>query len=376
MPRFLQETDTRFFAAVALLVALGLIFLSSVSAPLAYERYGSRSYYLVHQLWSGVLPGAVLLVLAARLRRPVLERCGLWALAGSVVLLIAVLIPGLGVTRGGAQSWLDIGFVTFQPAELAKVGLILALASWATVRRPLWFHPKAWARGFLPFLGVLGGVLGIIGLQPDLGTMLIIAAIGVAMAFVGGMQLRHLGLLALGGIAALTALIAAAPYRVARLTAFLHPELDPQGIGYQVNQALLAVGSGGWFGVGLGHSRQKFAFLPEVISDSIFAIVAEEIGFIFSLAFLALIAYVIARVLRNAMDATDEFDRLVLVGIAAWWGVQSVVNIGAMVGMLPLTGLPLPFVSSGGTALAVSLGAAGIVLNLSRTRGTAARHRR
>ncbi|MBI4450158.1 FtsW/RodA/SpoVE family cell cycle protein, partial [Candidatus Uhrbacteria bacterium] len=155
-------------------------------------------------------------------------------------------------------------------------------------------------------------------------------------------------------------------YRLARLTVFLRPELDPQGIGYQVNQALLAVGSGGLFGQGLGHSRQKFSFLPEVISDSIFAIIAEEIGFFFTIAFLALIALVIWRVLRNAMAATDEFERLVLIGIASWWGVQSFVNIGAMVGALPITGLPLLFVSYGGTSMVVALAAAGIVVNLSR----------
>lgn len=372
-----HHTEARFLLALALLVVLGLIFLSSASAPLAFERYGSRSYFVLRQIGYGVLPGMVLFLAFARLRRSVLEQIGPWVLGVAIILLLAVFIPGLGVSRSGSRSWLNIGLITFQPAEIAKLGLILALAAWATVRRPPWFHPRAWALGFLPFLGVLGVVLGLIALQPDLGTLLIVAAIGVTMAFAAGVRLTHLALLVAAGGTGIAAMIAAAPYRIARLTAFLHPELDPQGIGYQVNQALLAVGSGGWFGLGLGHSRQKFSFLPEVVADSIFAIIAEEIGFVFSVAFLVLLAYVLWRVLRGAFRATDEFDRLVLVGIAAWWGVQSMVNIGAMVGVLPLTGLPLPFVSYGGTALAVALGAAGIVANISSIgQGREARSRR
>jgi cell division protein FtsW len=369
IPRFFLGSDTRFLVSLGLLVALGLIFLSSASAPLAYERFHNRSYYLWHQILSGVLPGIIAFWIAARIRRAILQRIAVPLLLASFVLLILVLIPGLSVTYGRTRSWLGIGPLTFQPAEIAKLGLILSLAAWATIRRPPWFHVRSWSFGLAPFLAVLGIVVGLIALQPDVGTMVIIAAIGVTMAFAAGVPWAQLAAVVVAGGVALGGLIAAAPYRIARLTVFLHPELDPQGIGYQVNQALLAVGSGGWFGQGLGRSRQKFAFLPEVISDSIFAIIAEEIGFVFAVCFIALIAYVIWRVIRNAFDATDAFDRLALIGIAAWWGSQSLVNIGAMVGLLPITGLPLPFVSFGGTAMVVSLAAAGIVLNLSRTSG-------
>lgn len=365
-PRFLHGTDTSFLLALALLLALGLLFLSSASAPLAYERFHNRSYYLWHQVLAGVVPGIIAFGITARLRRTALLRGAIPMFLTSLVLLVLLLIPGLAVTYGRTRSWLGIGPLTFQPAEITKLGLILAFAAWATVRRPPWFHIRSWSFGFAPFLAVFGTVVGLIALQPDVGTMVIVAAIGIVMAFAAGTPWSQLAAIVIAGGAALGGLIAAAPYRIARLTVFLHPELDPQGIGYQVNQALLAVGSGGWLGQGLGRSRQKFAFLPEVISDSIFAIIAEEIGFLFSIAFIGLIAYVTWRVIRNAFDSTDAFDRLVLIGIAAWWGSQSIVNIGAMVGLLPITGLPLPFVSYGGTAMVVSLAAAGIVLNCSR----------
>ncbi len=367
LPRFLANSDTSFLVSLGLLVALGLIFLSSASAPLAYERFHNRSYYLWHQALAGVVPGIIAFGITARLRRTALQRAAVPVFLASLVLLVLLFIPGLAVTYGRTRSWLGIGPLTFQPAEIAKLGFILALAAWMTVRRPPWFHIRSWSFGFAPFLAVFGTVVGLIALQPDVGTMVIIAAIGIILAFAAGTPWSQLVAVVVAGGVALGGLIAAAPYRIARLTVFLHPELDPQGIGYQVNQALLAVGSGGWFGQGLGRSRQKFAFLPEVISDSIFAIIAEEIGFLFSLAFIGLIAYVTWRVLRSAFEATDAFDRLVLIGIAAWWGSQSIVNVGAMVGLLPITGLPLPFVSYGGTAMVVSLAAAGIVVNLSRT---------
>ena len=364
-PRFL-DGDTSFLIALALLVALGLLFLSSASAPLAFDRFGNRSYYLEHQLLTGVVPGVLLFFIASRVRPAALQRFAVPSFAFGILLLLLVFVPGLGVVYNHARSWLAFGPLTFQPVELMKLGLILAFAAWATVRRPRWFSLISWTQGFLPFLGAFGVVAFLLALQPDVGSLVIVGAIAVTMAFAAGMPLRHLAMLAGLAALALASLIAKAPYRLARLTVFLHPELDPQGVGYQVNQALLAVGSGGIFGVGLGHSRQKFAFLPEVISDSIFAVIGEELGFIWTVAFLVLFGYVIWRVVRGALHTRDAFDRLVLIGIAAWWAVQALVNVGAMVGLLPLTGLPLPFVSSGGTSLAVTLGAAGIVLAMSQ----------
>lgn len=347
--------------ALGVLVVLGLLFLSSASAPLAYERFGNRSTYVLHQLTSGILPGIAAFFCMRKVRTSFLQRAAIPLLVGSVALLVLIFVPGLGEAHQRTRSWLSLGPLTFQPAEIAKLGLILALAAWATVRRPEWFVLTSWWRGLVPFLLVFGTVAGLVAVQPDVGTMSILTAIAIGMAIASGLRWMHLGALVVGVVGVIGALIAAAPYRLARLTVFLHPELDPRGIGYQVNQALLGIGSGGVFGVGLGHSRQKFSFLPEVISDSIFAIIAEEIGFLGSLAFIAVLVWVIALVLRRAMTATDAFERLVLVGIAAWWGSQSIVNIGAIIGLLPLTGLPLPFVSYGGTSMVVALAAAGIV---------------
>ncbi len=324
-------------------------------------------------MFSGLLPGLVLFAIGSRIRRSVLQRAAVPIFVGSLVLLLAIFLPAFGVTHGRTRSWLQLGPVTFQPAELAKLGLILALAVFFTVRRPRWFDIHTWRRGLLPFAVMVGLPFVIIVLQPDVGTTVIIAAIAGAMYVAAGAPWGHLVAVMGAGVAGFAGLIAAAPYRLARLTVFLHPELDPQGIGYQVNQALLAIGSGGFFGVGLGHSRQKFSFLPEVIADSIFAVIAEEIGFVFSIAFLALYCFVLWRVFRNAMCATDACDRLILVGIGTWWSAQAIVNVGAMVGLLPLTGLPLPFVSYGGTAFAMALASAGIVMNLSRNAADDAR---
>lgn len=186
------------------------------------------------------------------------------------------------------------------------------------------------------------------------------------MLFLGRATYSHLVLLALAGIILFLIMIWAAPYRAARFTTFLHPELDPLGQGYHINQAFLAIGSGGFFGLGLGHSQQKFAYLPEVHADSIYAVMAEELGFFVTVAFLFLLMYMALRGFSIAKNAPDDFGKLLVSGIIAWFMIQSFLNIGAMVGLLPLTGVPLPFVSHGGTALMVALAAVGIVLNVSK----------
>ncbi|MBI4142342.1 FtsW/RodA/SpoVE family cell cycle protein, partial [Candidatus Uhrbacteria bacterium] len=251
--------DLSFTVALGLLVALGLIFLSSASAPYAFEHFRDHAYYVKRQVLAGLIPGIMCFWVIRKFRHRVLERLAIPLFITSVVLLLLVFVPGLGVTHGRTRSWLGLGFLTFQPAEIAKLGLILALAAWMTIARPAWFDIRSWVRGLLPFLCILAVVALPIAVQPDIGTLVIIVAIAFAMLFAAGSPVLHLAATAAAGIAAFSALIAAAPYRIARLTVLLHPELDPQGIGYQVNQALLAVGSGGLFGQGLGHSRQKFS---------------------------------------------------------------------------------------------------------------------
>jgi cell division protein FtsW len=215
---------------------------------------------------------------------------------------------------------------------------------------------------------VLGLITVLLVLQPDTGTLGIIVLTGFAVYFVAGAPWRYLIGVGTAGVGALAILLQISEYRAERWKTFLHPELDPLGVGYHINQALLAIGSGGWFGRGYGHSLQKFQYLPEVVGDSIFAVLSEELGFILAAAFVGFYILFIFKGLRVAESAPDGFGRYLSIGIMTWFGLQAFVNIGAMVGIMPITGVPLPFISYGGTALAMSLTAAGIVLNVSRSR--------
>jgi cell division protein FtsW len=263
----------------------------------------------------------------------------------------------------GASSWLLIGNYSLQPAEFAKLGMVIFMAAFLADLGKNIKDPK---HGFMTALALGMVPVVLVVLQPDIGTVSILFAVLFAMLFFAEASLAHMIALAGAGVAGLAAMIAIAPYRAARLTTFLHPELDPQGIGYHINQAFLAIGSGGFLGLGLGHSRQKFQYLPEVHADSIFAVFAEEMGFLFAVGFIVLLLYIGVRGYRLASRSPDPFARLLVSGIITWFLVQSFMNIGAMVGVMPLTGVPLPFVSHGGTALMIAMAAVGIVINVSK----------
>jgi len=213
---------------------------------------------------------------------------------------------------------------------------------------------------------VLGIIALLLILQPDIGTMSIIILTSLVVYYVGGANLVHMAGVGIAGFLSLLVLIKMSPYRAARLMTFLHPELDPQGIGYHINQAFLAIGSGGFWGRGFGLSRQKFQYLPEVAGDSIFAVIAEELGFMIAALVILAFLYLMYRGFKIAQNAPDSFSKILVVGIVSWIMIQAFVNIGAMVGLLPLTGVPLPFISYGGTSLFVLLGACGIVINISK----------
>lgn len=355
--------DYVFLGLVGVLVLFGLIALSSASSVLSFERFKSSFYLLGHQLLFGVLPGLILFTVALRTPYGLWRRFAPLLLGVTLLLLLLVVIPGIGQSFGGARSWFTIGRFSFQPSEFAKLALLIYLAAWFESRRE---RVAELHGGLIPFTVLLGAATFLIALQPDVGTMLILAASALVLFVIVGARWRHVGVILAGGAALLTLLIKVAPYRASRLAAFIHPELDPQGVGYHINQALLAIGSGGFLGVGFGNSRQKFRYLPEVTGDSIFAIIAEEMGFIVAAGLIVLIGALIWRMFRIAARAPDRFSQYLVVGIAAWFGLQSFVNIGSMLGVLPLTGLPLPFISYGGTALAVELLAVGIVGSISR----------
>jgi len=272
------------------------------------------------------------------------------------IFLIMVLMPGMGVKALGAKRWLNFGFFVLQPTELAKLALILYAAAF--------LHKKK--NSYWSYLVLLTFMMGLIMLEPDLGTTVIIAAIGLIVYFVAGAplwQLMAIGFLDLiGGILA----IVTSPYRQSRLTTLFDHQADPLGASYHIRQALIAIGSGGFWGLGLGQSRQKFEYLPEATTDSIFAIIAEELGFLGGLALIVLFFVIILRIFKIAKTCADRRGMILTIGIGSWIGIQAMINFGAMVALFPLTGVPLPFVSYGGSSLIINLVAMGMILNVSK----------
>jgi len=357
--------DYPLLLAVGATVLFGLIMLWSASAPSGYDQFGDSYYFVKHQLIFGLIPGLAALILFSRIPYAFWRRHAWNLLILSIVLLVLVFIPGISAGIGSAHSWITVGGVfSLQPAEIVKLTFLFYLAAWLGARDERGVRDVH--GGFLPFLLMLGTIVTLLILQPDIGTMTIIAAMSLIVYFVAGAPLTYVFGLIAAGAAGIALLITAAPYRAARFTTFLNPELDPQGIGYHINQALLAIGSGGLFGVGYGHSRQKFQYLPEVAGDSIFAVVGEELGFLCSFAIIALFLLILWRLLAIASRTGDRFGKYFTVGVAAWIILQAFVNIGSMVALMPITGVPLPFISYGGTSLAVSLAAVGVVLSVSR----------
>lgn len=359
-----RSADYLLLAYFAGLLLFGLIMLTSASSVIAYDKFGDAYFFVKRQLLYGVLPGIAGFLFFSKISYDWLKKFGNIVFYVSIAFLIAVLIPGVGSTLNtGARSWIVLGGASFQPAELAKFGLVFYMAYYlAAIGKKL----QDVKEGFIPSL-IMGMLpIGLVILQPDIGTASILFATLFVIQFAAGARGRDLSALAGVAVAAFLILIAIAPYRAARFTTFLHPELDPQGIGYHINQAYLAIGSGGLIGHGLGHSRQKFQYLPEVHADSIFAVMAEELGFVVTVGFLIFLVIIARRSIYIANRAPDRYGKLLVIGIIAWFMVQSCFNIAAMVGLMPITGVPLPFVSHGGTALLIALSAVGVIANVSK----------
>ncbi len=347
-----------------LLLFFGLLFLSSASAPLAFYKHNQETYYfLKQQIFHGLIPGLFIFYIALRVDYIKYKKYYSYFLIFTLLLLIAVFIPGLKTEYGQANSWIYIGSVSFQTSELAKLTLIIFLAGYFDNYSKAF---KYWKSGLLPFSLLLLTIATLLALQPDFGTLIIFILIALSMYFAIGAPWKHLALISSAGLLGLLIAIKAAPYRLARFTAFLNPEIDPQGIGWQIKQALIAVGSGHFFGLGIGQSRQKFRYLPEPAGDSIFAIIAEELGFVFSLLFLSLFVFLMLRGFKIIKESNDSFAKLLALGIIIWLAVQAFINIASIIGLLPLTGVPLPFVSLGGSNLIVSLLSIGILANISK----------
>ncbi len=358
-----KKIDWNYLIYIIILIVFGLAMLASASAPLGYVKFNDSYFYLKRQVLFGILPGALLFLVALKANSEIFRRFAWTGYFACVILLVLAFIPGLSLTIHGSSSWVQIFGFSFQPGEFMKLGLIFLLAAMLSdPRRNL----KDWQYGLLPVLVFVAVPLGLVLLQPDLGTMFIMGAITFFMLFSAKLPWSYLFILGVLGLTVFVVMIMAKPYRMERLNIFMHPELDPQGVGYHVNQAFLAVGSGGFWGLGYGHSRQKYQYLPEVDADSVYAVIAEEMGFVVAAGLVFLILLIAWRGLKIAKNCTDDFDRYVVVGVTAWFFCQSTINIGAMVGVMPLTGVPLPFVSHGGSAMLASLIAVGVVLNLSK----------
>lgn len=348
------------FLAIALAV-FGVVMVHSASVNMAMEKFNDPNYYVKRQIiWFAL--GFVSLLVFQAIDYRIWQRLAAPLFFITLGLLILVLLfPAHGMVE---RSWTRLGFISFQTSEPAKLTFILFFSSWLARRRD---SIKKFST-FLSFLVIMVLLTILIMKQPDFGTLSIIVAIAFTMYFVAGMAWQQLfSFIALVGASA-TYFIKIAPYRLARIMNFLNPQADTQGSGYHVRNILISVGSGSWWGLGLGNSRQKRLFLPEPHNDSIFAVITEELGFIRAGIILLAIFYFIWLTLRVAQDSEDDYGRYVVVGIGAWIFWQSVFNLGAMIGLLPLTGVPLPFISYGGSSLFVLMSAVGILLNISKWR--------
>jgi cell division protein FtsW len=346
--------DKRLFYIAIILTVIGVIAVTDASFYSALSNYSDKFYFAKQQLIWG-LTGIVVMIGLSFVNFKIYEKFALPLFIVSLIFLILVLIPGFSTRIYGARRWLSLGFVGFQPSEIVKLSLVIYFSKLASNnKRPLSF-----------FL-VLGIVCGLIMLQPDLGTTIVIACIGLAQIFVSGVNIfQIIGAVFLGGVSSIV-LILTSSYRKARLMTFFQSSDDPLGKSYHIRQILIGLGSGGLFGIGLGESKQKFLFLPEAATDSIFAVIAEEIGFLGAGFLIILLASYVYLGILIAKNAPDTFSKMLAIGIIAWIGGQTFVNIASMTALVPLTGIPLPFISYGGSSLLSVLAASGILLNISR----------
>ncbi len=334
----------------------------STSAIYAWERHGDQYYFLKRQLmWIGL--GLIAMITAAVIKLDFLEKNSKFILLFTGVLLVLVLMPSIGSRVGGARRWLKLGGWSVQPAELAKLALIIYAARFLSRNREL---ADDFTNGVMPLLMVVGSVVGLIILQPDLGTSVLISAIVFLMMYLGGVKLKYmLGILS-AAVPALVALIMVAPYRLKRIFVFFDPWQDPDDAGYQIVQSFLALGSGGFRGRGLGASVQKLYYLPESFTDFIFSIIGEEAGFIGTSAVLLLLAALVWCGFKISVKTDDKFERLLCSGVVLMIALQSIIHIGVVTGSLPTKGLPLPFISFGGSSLMVHMFGAGLLMNVAK----------
>ena len=363
MVKYNRKPDLALVAVTIVLIILGVLILTSISASLSFERFGNTYYYLKHQFLVGILPGILLGFLAFLIPLEFFKKNIIFFLLISLLLLGLVFIPKVGISLGGANRWIKLGSILIQPSEFLKITFLVYLASWLATRT---HSQKEWKQTLIAFLIIIAILSTFLIFQPDIGTLGIVVGFSVIMYFLSDTPIWHTALIILLGIIALIILMKVAPYRADRIRVFFNPDADPMGVGYQVKQALITVGSGGVSGVGLGMSRQKFGFLPQTMSDSIFALFAEETGFIGSLILILFFLFFIWRGFKIVRASEDKFQKILAAGIVSWISLQAFINIGSMTGLLPLTGVPLPFISYGCSHLLTEFVGVGILLHISK----------
>jgi len=359
-----RSLDPVIVGLTAALVVFGLLMLVSSSGPIAMQRTGDSFFYVKRQIVNGVLPGLFMFAFFAIVDYRKWKSLAFLALLASIGLLTLVFIPGLGSMRGGSHSWVQIGPIGFQPSEVVKLTYLVYLSAWLTSRKG--DDVRRAETSLFPFLGSLGAIILLLVLQPDTGSMAVIVGTSLMLYLISGAPLIWFAGLFAAGTGLLALLIKYSPYRAARFTTFLHPEADPLGVGYHINQAMLAIGSGGPWGLGYGHSRQKYLYLPEVESDSISAVMAEELGFIGIALFLVVFGWLVWRCFSIARTSKDPFGSYLAAGVGTWFAVQFLLNIGSMTGLMPMTGVTLPFISHGGSSMVVLIGAMGLIAGIPR----------
>lgn len=358
-----RKADYTIIACTLFLVLFGLAMLASASSHLAQEQFGDSYYYLKHQILFGLTLGIVGFFFGSWINYRLYEKLAFFLLLGTVVLLFLI-FTSLGVEAKGATRWLAVGPVRFQPSELLKITFIMYLAAWLGKRGE---RQKSFWGGFVPFLVVCGGISVLLLLQHSTSVVGILMLTALLVYFVSGARLSYI--FGFGAIAAvgLAAVIYFTPYRLERVMNYVRQDtVDARGAGYHLEQALTAIGAGKLTGVGYGQSTTKINHLPESIGDSIFAVIAEEMGFIGSVAILALFTFLVLKIFFLARRSRDRFAQLLLIGFGTLIAIQVFVHVGAISGLIPLTGTPLPFVSYGGTALAVFMTMSGIIVNISK----------
>lgn len=344
------------------LVVFGLVMLASASSDLAKTKYGDSYFFLKHQLIYGLVPGLIGFWVGSKLYYQRYKKLSVGLIALGIIALILVFTP-LGSKAGGADRWLGIGPIVFQPSELLKIFFIIYVAAWLSGNEK---RKNSFWLGFVPLMFIIGIIAVLLILQPATSIVAILIAVAMGIYFVSGARLSYIIGFIVIGTAIFLLVSYSTSYRWERIMSFLHPDVNTQSSNYHINQARIAIGAGGLTGVGYGQSTTKIRFLPEPIGDSIFAVIAEEMGFIGGALVVVAFLTLVIRGLILSRKTHDNFAKLLLVGFSTIIGTQAFINIGAISGVIPLTGMPLPYISYGGTALAVFMTISGIMINISK----------